>query len=770
MFLLSFLRKYRLVLFIGFLLFIVPFFWLAPGEMDLGGDGTRLYFYDPINYLKSTSIYNIVLDGKGTVLSRSYGIPYIGLIALLKFFIASPTFAIGFINGLKLAGAFIGIYLIVSGFLKETYSRVGRKIIDTAAILAGIFYVVSLGSIHISSEWETALLTHNQIFLNPIIFYFLFKFFLTQRYAYICIALLISFIFAPNFSYTTTPALFSFYPLALIFLWTYVKFFLKKPIPWKGIGIGFLLFLGIHSFHLLSLVSSLFDSTSFVNAGVSSQSYAQNEGLQYFTAVSSNGMAILNLLVPSENIFLRFISFISPVIVIIGFILNRKKEFLFVSLFFLVTFFLVTANITQVGFGFYKSLFYIPAFLMFRIFFAKWMYVFLFFYSLLFGFAVYNIILKLKLFYSKLFFILVFVLLIIIGIPLFAGFLVNKNIVRGSDNVKSIFKMDSRFEQTLKFIRSLPDDGKILSMPLTDFSSQVISGKDGGAYVGAPVISQLTQKYGFYGDRDFGWQATDPVLYTEEIKKYAKEKNYDRLLSIFTTLNIRYIFHNSDPNVYEAKFSNGGPWYYYIKNSLPNTQQGYTDFIHQFPVRQIYKNGPYIIYELDKSVYNPTIFIPQGVYRNNKLLFGKDKIHAVFIDSNTCNKDEFRKLCSGEYKQLSAKINFKMINLAFYEVTVSQNEPQDAMFLVMQNTFHKGWKLVIDGKNVPESQHISVNGYANGWFLTKKDLPDKQNYTMLIKLDQQKYFTLGWIMTSVSLIIVICLLIYSLFSSKKWII
>ena len=766
MHLLSFFKKHWLVFLISLFLFMLPFFWLKPGEMDLGGDNNRLLFYDPITYLRSTNLYSVHTAGMGMVDSLYTEIPYVGLIALLKFFISSPTFAISFVNGLKLAVSFITIYLIVCEFIKKIYSE-NSKNISIAAMLAGIFYVVSLGSIHVSSEWGTALVVHNQIFLNPLIFYLLFKFILTNTYKYLWIALLISFIFAPNFSYGASPAFFAFYPLAFLFLIIYVKFFLKNQIPWKGICIGFVLFLGIQSFHLLSQVSIFLDSGSDINVRLFDKSMAQQEGINYFIAVSSNGMAILNLLLPSENIFFRWISFVSPLTIIIGFILNKKKEFLFIFLFFLFTFFLVSANITQIGLEFYKSLFYIPAFSMFRVFFIKWMYVFLFFYSILFGLSAYNILFKLKSSYAKLFYLSVFTLLVVTGIPLFLGKPVNSNIVRGSDNVKSTLKMDPRFEQTLQFIRSLPDDGKFLLMPLTDFSSQVIYGKDGGAYAGTPVLSHLTQKYGFYGYRDFRWRLSDPVRYAEDIMKYSREKDYDRLLSIFTTLNIRYILHNADPNIYEAKFSDGGPWYYYMKNSLPNTQQGYKDFIQHFPVSLIYKNGPYNIYELDKSAYNPTIFIPDGIYQDNKLSFDQDKTRAVFIDSSTCNKDELKKLCKGEYKQPSVNVNFGMINPTLYEVAVRQNEPADTMLLVIQHTFHRGWKLAIDGKNVPESQHISVNGYANAWFLTKKDLPDKESYTFLIKLDPQKYFWYGSYITGVSLITVIGLLIYTLINKRN---
>ena len=766
MHLLSFFKKHWLVFLISLFLFMLPFFWLKTGEMDLGGDNNRLLFYDPITYLRSTNLYSVHTAGMGMVDSLYTEIPYVGLIALLKFFISSPTFAISFVNGLKLAVSFITIYLIVCEFIKKIYSE-NSKNISIAAMLAGIFYVVSLGSIHVSSEWGTALFTHNQVFVNPLIFYLIFKFILTNTYKYLCIALLISFIFSPNFSYGSAPPFFAFYPLAFLFLIIYVKFFLKNPIPWKGICIGFLLFLGVQAFHLLSQVPSFFDSSSDISLRVFDKSAVQREGINYFTAVSSNGMAILNLLLPSGNIFLRWISFIFPMVIIIGFILNKKKEFLFVSLFFLLTFFLVSANITQIGFEFYKSLFYMPAFSMFRVFFIKWMYVFLFFYSILFGLSAYNILLKLKFSYGKLFFLSVFALLVITGIPLFLGKPVNSNIVRGSDNVKSILKMDPRFEQTLQFIRSLPDDGKFLVMPLTDFSSQVIYGKDGGAYAGTPVLSRLTHKYGFYGYRDFRWRPSDPVLYAEDILKNSREKNYDRLLRIFTTLNIRYIFHNADPNIYEAKFSDGGPWYYYIKNSLPNTQQGYTDFIRQFPVRQIYKNGHYVIYEIDKVAYNPTIFIPDGIYESDKLSFDKNRVHSVFIDSSTCSKKELKRLCKDDYKPSLESVNFRMINPTLYEVAVRQKDPADTMLLVMQHAFHKGWKLIVDGKEISKNRHIRVNGYANGWLLTKKDLPDKQSYTLFIKLDPQKYFWYGSFITGVSLIAVIGLLMYSLIYKRN---
>ncbi|MFZ5845154.1 MAG: hypothetical protein ACOY0S_01660, partial [Patescibacteria group bacterium] len=454
-------------------------------------------------------------------------------------------------------------------------------------------------------------------------------------------------------------------------------------------------------------------------------------------------------------------SFITPLIIIFGFILNKTKKsrYLLISLFFVITLFLATANITNLGFEFYRKLFYIPGLSMFRNFNTQWLYVFIFFYALLFGFAAYNILVKLKSSYTKIFSGLVFLLLVITGLPLFAGEPLTKSIIRGSNNVPVKFKMDPRYEETLRFISTLPDDGKILVLPLTDFYYQVITGRDGGAYEGPSTISHLTGKYSFVGYQEFGYQAFDPAPYAEDIMRYSREKNYQRLLRIFTTLNIRYLLHNSDPKNYEESFSPGP--YGYMMTSLPKTQEAYKDFISQFPVHIIYSNGPYTIYELDKSTYNPTIFIPDGIYESDSLSFDNDKTHSVFINKAICDRGELRDNCEALPNLPKAQLEFKMINPTKYLIVVRDYKPGKPLFLVMQHTFHKRWKLILNNQIIGEQTHIPVNGYANGWILTGNDLPQQESFTLNIKFEPQKYFWYGLSITSASLVILIVLLVLS---------
>ena len=756
----SFFREHKLALVICGIFFILPFFWLKPGEMDLGGDSSRVFFYDPLNYLKNSNLYYVDRDGIGSIepeYSYDYAyIPYLTIFILLKFILFSPTNLINLFNGIKLAVGFIAIYFIVREFLLQIYGESKKDLINKASIVTGVFYTVSQGSINLVFNWGVALTTHNQFFIYPLIFFFLFKSLITHKYSYLSIALLISFIFSPNFGLESMPPFFAFWPLTTVFLILFVKIFGKKSISWKIIFAGAVLFLGTHAFHLLALVFSLFNSGSFTNVSVFDKNSPLHEGVNMFGAVRYNGMASLNFMLPTPNIFLRAISILPAIIVLVGFVLNKKKEFLFISIFFFITFFFTTANITNVGVEFYKSLFNIPGFSMFRLFYVKWLYVFVFFYALLFGFSAYGIIEKLKVNYAKYFFIFIFIFLIISGIPIFSGAPINKFLIGGT-NIKTTFLMDPKYEQVLEYIRTLPDDGKILVLPLIGFNFQVIFGENGGAYLGLNTISHLTGKYSFTGERHFG--ITGPNPYSYLVQKYAKEKNYERLNQIFSLMNIRYILYNDDPRLYESGFSDTQ---FFLPESFPKTERGYEEFLGHFAIHQIYKNGSYILYEFDKSSYNSTIFIPRVVYESDNLSFDNDKLHSVFINKAMCSRRAFREICKGEYKASDSDVNFKIINPALYEVTIIPKKPQDAILLVMQHTFHKGWKLVIDKKNVSEESHIIVNGYANGWLLGKGEIPKAKKFTLYIKLDPQKYFWYGWAVTSVSLIIVMALLAVSL--------
>lgn len=755
-------KKHTLLILITAILFIIPFFWLKPGDMDLGGDGNRLYFYDPVSYLKSTAIYDISGYGKGVVEPLYIYIPYILFIAALRFFV-SPTIAIDIVNGLKLSIGFLAVYLIVHEFLTVQKKDKDGLSVSFASVLAGLVYTVSLGTGFISYFWDRALVTHNQILLNPLIFYLLFKYLKDGSFKYLWMALVVSFIFAPNFGPVGGPPFFAFYPLAIFFILICIKLFYKKITVWKKVAIAGLSFLGVHTFHLLAEGVSLFDKDSNLNTIVFSKQAIESGGVAFFEAISNIGKVSQNLLLQSGNPLLNVLSIVVLLIILAGLILARdmRKQMLLTASFFWITLYLVSANITHLGYNFYRLLFYLPGFSMFRHFNSQWFYVYIFFYSLLFGLAGHTILVRLKRFYKRLFFVSVLVVAVAGGWSLFSGDPVNKIIIGGSVGTQTLLHLDPRFEQTLKFIRTLPDDGKFLVLPLTDNFRQLVAGSSGGAYEGPSTLLLLTDKYSFAGYQPFGYLPDDPAPYAEAVMKRSKEKRYEALTQIFATLNIRYILHNTDPRIYDKQYFPDGD-YAYMRTSMPESQAAYTDYLRYLPIHKIYSNKPYEIYEFNRDYYNRTIFLPQGIYQASSLSLDSSRLHSVFLNKNLCEQEKFKNLCKG-YQSPQVKLNYEMIDPAKYKLTFSNYDGRSPIFLVLQQVFHQGWKLSSSRRVIAEDTHIPVNGYVNGWLISKKELPSTSDFTLFIDLEPQKYFWYGWFVTGAFLILLICYPVIGLF-------
>lgn len=768
MFLLYFFKKYSAVFLISLLLFIIPFFWFKPGAIDIGGDGTRLYFYDPLEFLKNVSLFSVVPEGMANVDSTKHAyLIYVGFIALLKSLFGSPDVLIGIFNGVKLSVGFLAIYFIIKEFIVgKDRSNKNAFIAETSAIIGGFFYTVSSGYEKIIPLWNKALHSHDQVFLNPLIFLLVLRYFITQNKLYLYGAIFLSFIFSTNFAMISSPPFFAFYPIAFLFLLLYVIFVRKRKIVIKDIIVGIVIFLGIHAFHLLPEIMNLFNSNSIVNSIVFKESVTG--GLNYFMAIYGLGKASISFLVPTPVESLRWTSFIAPLVVIFGYILQRgkNKEILLTSIFFLITLFLVSANITNIGLEFYKTLFYIPGFSMFRNFYVQWGYVFIFFYALLFGQSLAQIFKRLKPKYMELITISIFIIFILGYWQFLNGKLVDK-ISWGSNGVKTAMVMDPRYEQTLDFIKKLPDDGKILMLPLTDNFNQVVFGINNAAYVGPSSISILTHKKSFTGYQIFD---NYPYLLSEDIMRLSREKNYQALLQIFSLFNIRYVFHNTDPKIYEEKF----PLFpnSYMMTSLPKTQEEYKEFVKKFPVHALYKNGPFNIFEIDERVYRPEIYIPDGIYQGDMAhIVSTQEVsyQSAFIDESVCKKNEdVSDFCKTEYKPPHAEVTIKKNNPAQYLIHIKQSESTLPFLLVFQNSYHKDWKLSFDkNSSLSEEKHVLVNKYANAWIITKDDRKGKTDYVLTLNLVAQRYFQYGLFVTGLSLFIFLGLVIKAVVRRKN---
>ena len=602
------MRKYVVPLLCA-ILFCIPFFWLKPGEMDLGGDSSRLYYYDPLAYLLHLSFSSISPSGIGGEAISFYAIPFVSYLAVMKAIFVSPTILIFIQNGMSLSLSFLAIYLIVKELTKGNAFLDKRSSREYAAIIAGIFYIFSpmymLG-------WDKALLTHDQIFLNPLMFFLLLKFFLTRDKRYLISSLLISFLFAYNFDFVGAPPFFAFYPLALSFLLIYVRYIRGVVVRFRDIVLGLVLFLLLHAFHLFPQIVSLFSAGSSTNAAVFS-GVAFSRGIDYFSAIAPTTKVGLNVMNLPQVIELGFLSFgfiIFPFLILLGFLWNKERIMLLTGIFFLVAMFFESANITHAGLAFYKSLFNLPGFAMFRNFFGQWAFVFSFFYTLLLGQSLFIIFQKLSVKKSFVLGLGIVLLLTANAWPFLTGSLFTR-IHYQSNNVKTIFQMDPTYENALGYLRALPVDGKVLSFPLTGPGYQMIAGKYGGAYQGPSTISYLAGKNDFTGYDGL-------IPFNETFLTLVRNRDYQGINKLFSFLNIKYIFYNSDPLIYDTAF----PKFPYdgVRDVMPKDQKAYKAFITKLPIHKIKDFGDkYHVYEVD--TFLPHIYsADDSIYSDDPLV------------------------------------------------------------------------------------------------------------------------------------------------------
>lgn len=608
------MKKYRFAIIAAVILFFIPFFWLTPGEMNLGGDSGRLYFYDPGSYLNLRALYNYLGSGNGTELIYYTHFPYVALLFFVKLILQSPTILISFFNGLTLSVAFFSVYFIVKELLSTNENTIKSGYIEASSILAGLFYIFSQISIY--SGWERPIVTFNQLFLNPLMALLLLKFMLTQKKEYLISALLITFVFSPNFSLVGAPPFFAFYPVLIIFLFLYAKFIRKVSFRWKFFVIGIILFLFLHAFHLVNTIERVFSLSSSYNLTVfAQQGEASRNGLDYFISVANNiktsriWMSLAQFEVkPYFTIFIIF-----PLILVISFFLNRGKTILFTGIFFLIVLYLTSA-ITQIGFFFYKQLFLIPGFNMFRNFHAQWSYVFFFFYALLFGQAIAIVTNRLNKRVTLIIFTIFGAAIIGFGLPLFTG--VVPMPTDADTGVRTSFKMDPAYEQVLQYFRSNLIDGKVLMFPLTDHGYQIFKGKDGGVYKGLPTISILEGKSDFGGYETFG-------PFKDIFLTSMRNNEFEILKRMLSAMNIKWIFYNSDPYIYSKPFQS--TLYSFVSNYAPKDQEGYKTLIEKLPVTKLIDFGSmYHIYSVKDETYSPHIFT------TNNVRFTNDEINLMF--------------------------------------------------------------------------------------------------------------------------------------------
>ena len=699
-----FVSRYYLFI-ILFILSAVPFFWFSHSMVDYGGDSSRLYFYDPLDWLKNVSFYyNNSLSAIGMGNPSFFMIPFLLILIGLKYLLREPFLVNNLFSGVLLAGGFLSVCLVVKELLQDRFQW------RLPAVLSGLFYIFSPILIY---DWQKALYSINSILIYPLIFYFLLKFIKSARYYYLVLGILICFLFSANFNFSVIPWSLAFFAFSWLFFLFYSKINQKTILFIKGSLFVLTMFFLTQAFHILPQLKDLTDTSSINYQTAFSQSSAVDRGLGYFSSIQPYVHLIYNLEnlpqydlakafnAPVKNLEhnygIKFQSFylIFPIIILLGYLLvkNKKdhklaKNYLLLCIFFIFLLFLMTGNVGSPSLLLYRSFFhYLPGFAMFRSYITKFSLTFIFFYALLIGFALALIFEHTNRIQKILISSIIIILIVFSGWPLISGKIVNTTLA-GSKNIGIPTVFDQKYQSFLNHLKGEKVDDKYLSMPLTNEAYQVLAGKNGGAYFGPSILSALA------GKRDFCGLSSFPV-FKQGILDALKKNDVVTLNRYFSILNIGTVAYNSDDYIYDNFPSY--PYSAELKKIFP-TQSKIAQFIDELGYKKNFQEGYFFSY-VNEATFLPHFYIPntihlieksvenlKGTIENNDfkigdaIVYSDDKLESQEFLNNIANHDNIK-----------ATLEFAKISPAQYRIRIYN--AKDYFPLIFSESYANGWKM-----------------------------------------------------------------------------
>lgn len=608
----------RWIIFCNFLvvlsLLLLPYI-LFDGKLYIGGDDTRLMYAYPLDYLTNATLYSwyhfsslgwnsppqaffpfmVAWTGLGFVVKSSSSLSYL-------------AFSLPLILG----------FLFFQKFIEELFFEKENN--SKEAFVGSLFFILSpiLAStqlfIFLTNAWLTGLI--------PIVLYFFIRYLKTFNPIYIlCAILFSSFISLVSLA---VPWILGFsFPLLIglliacsLFKKNEIIFFIKRFCVFFGI-----LFLS-QAYWIISFLMTYINlkSSSFAAKVVSKGFIDTFSPTVESSAVSSIIFPLLNL--PHrqiafnfewdlKNIFLSFYDktfFLNSIFILVLFfgVLNYKKILNVIErkIFsaFLVTFvfslFLVTVNI-----GPLKELFLLmgklPGFLIFRNFYDKFSFGYVFFYAILITFSL--VILRRKIRSERKYFALLacFLMIIVINTIPFSN-IINAPLWTTSSTHKNI-NIPDEYLGTMKFIKNnISPTNNILSLPFGSSAYTVIKDeKSNDVFVGTSPVVVFSGVNDISGHFSFNFTKT-----ANDVDKTIVDRNYNKLREILFKHNINYVLLTKNvPN--EVKRS-----YVFNEDMIANQD---SKFVSELTGKKIYTSTK-ANYEIYSTVAQNVLVKSENLY------------------------------------------------------------------------------------------------------------------------------------------------------------
>lgn len=89
----------------------------------------------------------------------------------------------------------------------------------------------------------------------------------------------------------------------------------------------------------------------------------------------------------------------------------------------------------------------------------------------------------------------------------------------------------------------------------------------------------------------------------------------------------------------------------------------------------------------------------------------------------------------------SLSLSYKKLSSTQYIVNLPPNINKKPFYLIFSESYDPGWKVYINGQQIPEENHFIAIGFANGWYINNVENKDhKESLEILIEYAPQKWF------------------------------
>ncbi|MBI5621692.1 hypothetical protein HY933_02410 [Candidatus Falkowbacteria bacterium] len=806
-------REHTAVIIVATILFLVPFFWFHNGEMDLGGDSSRLYFYDPGSWLRTMALHEINVGGYGFDNPAFFMLPFLALLWLLQVILPSGgSWLLEVFDGLLLSGAWLTMYGVIIELFSPPTAQQKDRTLRLAAMTGALFFIFSQ---IITFNWQKYPYSFHQIALYPLLFYLFLRYIKTKNFLYLTIGLLMTVVFSVNFSLGSGPVFFGLFPLVFVFMIGYALLHGRTKVLLRG-GLIFLgLFILLNAFHLLPQLASLSAPSSNIYLNLFSEQNRIDRGLNYFNAVRPAVRLIYNLvgfhqyhlyqqysslpqllaLLNDYGVKYLYVFLLFPLVLVVGLAVfftrqrpTRAREdsvFVWAVFFFLLTLFLMTANMFgEYGPAFYARLFYLPGFGMFRSFYGVFAVVFIFFYAIALGGALRFIFVKMPNTYWRYGLSgLVTAALLFNAWPFISGKIANIE-MQDTVQVKISHAFRQGFGAIVDWLNREGSDSRLVAFPLTAFDYQIVEGEYGGAYVGPSPLSFLTGRSVFTGLGNF--DAPDAQVFSHEfLLSRLATKDYRTLDRMFALMNVGYLFYNSSAEIYHDYFI-GWPYSAELFALFPNVQ-AWQDFVDGLGWPLVYQQGHYMMYQ-NQDYELSRFYIPASAILYNEPVEMADRIivdpdyefSSVFYTRSAVPEELLPAVSSPAAETLPA-VQVSKISFTRYAVQLERLTADTS--LVFSQAWHRGWRAypvasasASRGQSIDDRYHWHANEYAQAWWLDleylKNNFPEALRQeadgsftlTLVVDFAPQKYFYFG---ATISIITLIILTVYSIYRVKR---